>query len=517
MGEYFMAEAVASRTDTGVHESELDPKRWLVLIIIGLVQLMIVLDITIVNIALPTAQVDLGMSDANRQWVITAYTLAFAGLLLLGGRISDFVGRKRALLIGLTGFALASAVGGAATTDTMLIASRAVQGAFGALLGPTALALLAITYITPRDRSKAFAVYGAIGGGGSALGLILGGLLTEYVSWRWCLYVNVPIAIAAGISAVFIIKNDARNPDTKFDFIGAALATSGLTSLVYGFSKAETDGWGANITLTCFALAAILLATFVFSQTKVKYPLLPMRIVLDRNRGGAYISVLVNGIALFGSFFFLTYYLQAILNYSPVKTGLAFLPMTACVIINANVASRLLPIVRPRILIGSGLTSMVLGLLWLTQLTADSSYLTHIVPSLILLGLGLGWIFVPAINTGTLNIGRQDAGVAGAMVNTSQQVGASIGTSLLSTIAASATVSYIASHAASSTAQVDGIVHGYAVAMAWAAGILAVGAVVVFAMIKAGPLGSKTESAGSRSESTEGEGMESAIPAVHMG
>jgi len=290
-----------------------------------------------------------------------------------------------------------------------------------------------------------------------------------------------------------------------------------LTSLVYGFFKAETNGWGDDVTLTCFALAAILLTSFVFSQTKVKYPLLPMRIVLDRNRGGAYIAVLVNGIALFGSFFFLTYYLQAILNYSPVKTGLAFLPMTACVIFNANVASRLLPIVRPRILIGSGLTSMIVGLLWLTQLTADSSYLTHIVPSLILLGLGLGWIFVPAINTGTLNIGRQDAGIAGAMVNTSQQVGASIGTSLLSTIAASATASYIASHAASQAVQIDGVVHGYAVAMAWAAGILAIGAVVVVTMIKAGPLGSKTESAGSKVESTDGEGIESAIPAVHMG
>ena len=510
-----MAEAVSTRNAAVTHESELDPGRWLVLIIIGLVQLMIVLDITIVNIALPTAQVDLGMSDANRQWVITAYTLAFAGLLLLGGRISDFFGRKRALLIGLTGFALASAGGGAATRDTMLIASRAVQGAFGALLGPTALALLAITYVTPRDRSKAFAVYGAIGGGGSALGLILGGLLTEYVSWRACLYVNVPIAITAGIAAWFIIKNDVRNPDTKFDFIGAALATGGLTSLVYGFSKAETDGWGANTTLTFFAASAILLVSFIFSQTRVKYPLLPLRIVIDRNRAGAYISVFVNGIALYGSFFFMTYYMQAILGFSPVRTGLGFLPLTACIIFNANVASRLLPIVRPRILIGSGLTLMILGLLWMTQLTAESSYLSHIVPMLVLMGLGLGWIFVPAISTGTLNIDRQHAGVAGAMVNTSQQVGASIGTSLLSTIASSATATYIASHAGSTTVQVDGIVHGYAVALGWAAGILAVGVVVVVLMINAGALGSKPNEKRS-TESADAE-ADAAIPAVHMG
>jgi EmrB/QacA subfamily drug resistance transporter len=467
-----------------------DPRRWWALAVIVLAQLMLVLDVTIVNIALPSAQRALDMSDSNRQWVITAYTLAFAGLLLLGGRVADFLGRKRTLTIGLIGFAVASAIGGAAQNVPMLLASRAAQGAFGALLAPSALSLLALTFRVPGERAKAFGIFGAVAGGGSAIGLVLGGLLTEYLDWRFTLYVNIPIAILAVFGARAFIRADMKaTSPVRFDFGGAILGTSGLLSLVYGFSKAESDGWGANATIGFLAAGIVLLTSFVLYERRSDHALLPTRILMNRNRAGAYLAVTVNGIALFASFFFLTYYMQGVLGYSPIKSGLAFLPMPIMVVINANVASRLIQRLAPRKLIVPGMLVMSMGLLWLTQLRVDSTYLSHIAPSLVLMGFGLGWIMVPAISTATLNVQPADAGIASAMVNTSQQVGASIGTSLLSTIAASATVDYFKNHAQSAATEGAGLVHGYNVASAWAAAILIAGAIVAGFLITGGRQG----------------------------
>jgi EmrB/QacA subfamily drug resistance transporter len=469
-----------------------DPRRWFVMVFIALAQLMLVLDVTIVNIALPTMQRSLDLTDANRQWVITAYTLTFGGFLLLGGRVADYVGRKRTLIIGLSGFALASAVGGLADNIALLVVARAAQGLFGALLAPSNLSLLTTTFSNPKERAKAFGIFGAVAGGGSAVGLIVGGLLTEYLSWRWTFYINVPVAIAAVIGISRLVAHD-RTPGQRkgFDLAGALLATAGLVSLVYGFNKAETDGWGAGVTLGLLAAGVALLAVFVIYELRTTAPLLPMRIITERNRAGAYLAVLGNAMALFGTFFFLTFFLQGIKDYSPVKTGFAFLPMTAGVVLNANLGSRLITRTQPRFLIGGGLGLMAAGLFLLSRIHIESSYLSHVLLPFVLIGLGLGWIMTTSINVATTGVERADAGVAGAMVNTSQQIGASIGTSLLSTIAASATTDYVRTHAASPLVALEGAVHGYNVASIWSAGILVVAIVLVASAVNVKSIGGR--------------------------
>jgi MFS family permease len=285
-----------------------DPKRWIALGVIAVSQLMVVLDASIVNIALPDAQKSLGISDVNRQWVITAYTLAFGGLLLLGGRIADYVGRKRIFIIGLIGFAAASALGGVAQDQAMLFGARALQGAFAAVLAPAALSLVTVTFTETRERARAFAVYGAISGGGAAIGLIVGGILTQYASWRWCLLVNVPIAAAAAAAALVYVRESKAHGDTKYDIPGAVLVTGGLVSLVYGFTEAAKTGvgWGAASTLGYLILAVVLLVGFVVVEARSANPLLPLRVVLDRNRGGSYLASLLVGAGLFAMFLFLT-------------------------------------------------------------------------------------------------------------------------------------------------------------------------------------------------------------------
>ena len=307
-------------------------RRWLILALIGIAQLMIVLDLTIVNIALPSAQEDLGFSNDARQWIITAYALAFGSLLLLGGKLGDLFGRKWAFIGGLLGFAAASAVGGAAGSFGVLVAARAAQGVFGALLAPSALALLATTFTDPAERGKAFGIFGAIAGGGSAIGLLLGGILTEWLDWRWCLYVNLLIAVPAAIAALRLIENVAQPTRPRLDLVGAALATSGLFALVYGFSNSEMNSWGHPVTIIALALAVVLLTTFAFVESRVEHPLLPLRVVADRVRGGSYLAIGISGTALFAVFLFLTYYLQQTKGFSPIETGLAYLPMTAAII-----------------------------------------------------------------------------------------------------------------------------------------------------------------------------------------
>jgi EmrB/QacA subfamily drug resistance transporter len=448
---------------------------------VALAQLMVVLDSTVVNIALPSAQRDLGFTNGDRQWIITAYSLAFGSLLLFGGRLSDLMGRKRTFIIGLVGFATASALGGAAGNFGMLVGARALQGAFGALLAPTALAVLTTTFTIPKERARAFGVFGAIAGAGGAVGLLLGGLLTQDLNWRWNLYINVFIAIFAVIGAsVFVTSIHRTGPRPKLDVPGTVLVSAALFSLVYGFSNAESDGWGSALTWGFLAAAGILLAGFVLWQRRATHPLLPLSIILDRNRAAAFASVLIAGAGMFGIFLFVTYFLQTSLRYTPIETGLAFLPMIGMLVLAAQLSTNIfVPRFGPKIMVPFGMTLAALGMVYLTHLGLDSTYAPDILPPLMILGFGMGSIMPASMQTATLGVDRQFAGVASAMVNTSQQVGGSIGTALLNTLAASAATAYVSAHLPASTTVIgEAAVHSYAVAYWWGAGFFAVGAVL---------------------------------------
>jgi EmrB/QacA subfamily drug resistance transporter len=478
------------------------PSRWAPLLVVSLAQLMIALDATIVNIALPSAQRALQVSDADRQLVITAYTLAFGGLLLLGGRIVDYLGRRRAFLAGLAGFAAASALGGAAVNLQMLVAGRALQGAFAAILAPAALSLLAVTFTEPSERARAFAVYGGIAGGGAA-GLLLGGVLAEYLDWRWCLYVNVLIAVVAAAGGLATLGDARPAGRPRFDVPGVLLATGGLVAVVSACTEAVSQGWGARTVVGLLVAGAALLALFVWQESRSASPLLPLRIVVERNRGGAYLSAALAVVGMYGVFLLLTFYFQVVLRYSPVRAGLAFLPMTAAVLASsAGIASRLLPRVPPRLLIAPGLLVAAAGLAWLAQLDLGSAYASHALPAEILAGLGMGCVFVPAFSVATQGVGPHQAGIASATVNTANQVGGSVGTALLNTIAASATAGYLTAHARATTTTTTtaGLVHGYAVAIGWGAVVLAVAAVLAATMIAAGRPPGRREREGSAGE-----------------
>ncbi|GAA1651476.1 MFS transporter [Microbacterium flavum] len=458
-----------------------DRRHWITLVVVGLAQLMVVLDATVVNIALPSAQADLGFTDGQRQWIITAYSLAFGSLLLLGGRLSDLMGRKRTFIIGLVGFAAASALGGAAPTFEVLVATRALQGAFGALLAPTALAVLTTTFTIPKERARAFGVFGAIAGAGGAVGLLLGGVLTEWLDWRWNLYINVFIAALALVGAFLYVPHIARTgPRPKLDVPGTLLISGGLFGLVYGFSNAETDGWDSPLTWGMLAAAAVLIAGFVLWQTRASHPLLPLQIVLDRNRGAAYLSVMIAGAGMFGIFLFVTYYLQLTLGYTPIRTGLAFLPMIAMLVLAAQLGTNIfIPRFGPKILVPIGMTLGVIAMIWLTSLDASSVYVANVMPPLMLMGFAMGTIMPASMQTATLGVDRHFAGVASAMVNTSQQVGGSIGTALLNTLAATAMADYLAAHTPITPAVgVDAALASYATAYWWGAGFFAIGAVM---------------------------------------
>src|ERR1700726_932543 len=371
----------------GSQRSAESDHRWLILVIVAVAQLMVVLDATVVNIALPSAQHALGFPNSDRQWVVTAYALAFGSLLLLGGRLGDIFSRKWVFVTGLTGFAVSSAIGGAATSFGMLVTARTLQGVFGAILAPAALGTLISTFRDPRERGRAFGVFGSVAGGGGAVGLILGGVLTEYLSWRWTLYVNLVFAAIAVAGALMYMRSNRPASRPRLDWAGTLLASSGLFCIVFGFSHAETAGWTAALTLGSLAAGVLLLAAFAFAERRVSHPLLPLRVVLNRARGGSYLAVGLTGIAIFGVFLFLTYYLQQVKGYSPVTSGLAFLPMIACILIASNSSSIfLLPRVGPRALI---VTGMVLGggaMGYLTQLTVTSSYAVSIAPALVVMG-----------------------------------------------------------------------------------------------------------------------------------
>ncbi|TNH23035.1 MFS transporter [Micromonospora orduensis] len=460
------------------------PRRWIALAVIAISQLMVVLDATIVNIALPQAQADLGITDANRQWVITAYTLAFGGLLLLGGRIADYWGRKRTFIVGMTGFALASALGGLATTGGMLFAARALQGAFGALLAPAALALLTVLFTEATERAKAFAVYGAIAGGGSAVGLLLGGVLTEYADWRWCLLVNIPVAALAIAFALPLVPESRAHGNTRYDVPGAIVVTAGLVSLVYGFTKAAEDGWDATATLGFIAAGVLLLAAFVVIELRSNHPLLPLRIILDRNRGGAYLASTLIGAGLFGAFLFLTFYFQVVLQYKPLEAGLASLPVTAGVLIAAGGASQLMPKVGAKPLMVGGAVLAAVAMLTLTQIDVDTSFLTLLLPAQVILGMGLGFTFVPLSSLALVGVPEHDAGAASATLNATQQIGGSLGTALLNTMYTSAVAAYLVGRVPNPVNQIEALVHGYRVAFAWGAALIVLAGLVTLVLVK---------------------------------
>ena len=465
------------------------PDRWRTLFVVAISQLMLVLDGSIMNIAIPRAQADLGISDANRQWIITAYTLAFGSLLLFGGRIGDYVGRKKIFIVGLLGFAAASALGGVAANQEMLYASRALQGVFGALLAPAALAIISETFTIPAERAKAFGVFGAISGGGAAIGLIAGGALTEFFSWRWCLGVNTPIAIIAAILAFKFVHESKADGDKTYDVPGVVTATAGLFSLTYGFNEAATKGWSATSTLSFLVVSIVLLISFVVIETKVANPMMPLRVVTERNRGGSYLGSLIVGAGLFSMFLFLGLYLQNILGFSPLKSGFAFLPFTAGIIFGAGIASQLLPKFGPKPLMVPGLVSASIGLLLLTRITPETSYATHVVPSLLIMSFGMALVFIPLTSTSLHGISGRDTGVASAMVNTSQQIGGSLGTALLSTIAVTASSNYAKANSVAQDDMVGGAfaaTHGFTVAFQFSAAFLFIGAIVLFFFINVG-------------------------------
>jgi EmrB/QacA subfamily drug resistance transporter len=480
-----MAQPIASPgpRDTQDRPTTPDDRRWLVLAVVAVAQLMVVLDATVVNIALPSAQRALGFSNNDRQWVVTAYALAFGSLLLVGGRLGDMFSRKWVFVTGLAGFAVASAIGGASVSFVMLVAARTLQGVFGALLAPAALGTLTSTFTDPRERGRAFAVYGAVASGGAGVGLILGGVLTQYLSWRYTLYVNVVFAAFAIAGALAWIRASRPATRPRLDWPGTVLASAGLFLIVFGFSRAETAGWAAPLTVTCLVAGPLLLAAFVVTERRSAHPLLPLRVILDRTRGGSYAVLGLTGIALFGVFLFLTYYLQGIKGYSPVTSGLLFLPFVGAILVTSTVSTVALPRVGPRALIASGLLLGTGAMAYLTQLTVTSSYAAGILPAAIVLGLGFGAIFAVTINTATAGVRPQDAGVASALVNTMQQVGGSIGLSALSTVALTATTSYLAAHHTGPLAPAIAATHGYTTAFAIAAAILGLGVIIAIVLL----------------------------------
>jgi len=465
-----------------------DANRWRMLAVVAIAQLMIVLDGSIVNVALPHIGDALNISQANIQWVVTAYILAFGSLLLLGGRIADFWGRKRAFVVGLVGFAAASALGGVATSEAHMFAARGLQGVFAALMAPAALSLVTVAFTEPKERAKAFGVFGALSGAGAAIGLIIGGLLTDGPGWRWVMWVNVPIALVTAILAIVIVRESKAGGHPHFDIPGALLATIGLFSLVYGFTRvAQAEhGWADPLAIACLAIAAILLVAFVWFERRTDHPLLPLRIPADRVRGGSYLTFLVVGAGLTAMFLFLSFYMQIVLGYDALKTGLHFLPFSLGIILTAGIVARVLPKTGPRPLMIGGLIVAAFGMLLLLRTTADDQYWTHVFPSMVIIPIGMAFVFIPTSSTALIGVEARDAGVASALLNTSQQVGGSVGLALLTTLSLSAQRASIAEKGLQDNGQPfpESLVAGYHVGYFWGAILLLLGAAIAFVFVR---------------------------------
>jgi EmrB/QacA subfamily drug resistance transporter len=431
---------MSSTTVEQVHEPageftshDTPPKRLgLALFVICAAQLMIVLDSTIVNIALPHIETDLGFSQANLQWVITIYTLAFGGVLLLGGRLGDLYGRRRMFVWGVALFTLASLVAGIAQSEAMMLGARALQGLGGALAAPNALALITTTFPAGKERNRAMGVFAAMSGAGAAIGLILGGALTE-LDWRWNFFINLPIGVVVAWFAQRILT-ESEDGRGSLDVPGAITSIGGLSTLVYGLTHAAGTSWGDATTVTYLAVGVALLAAFVVIESRVAHPLLPMRIPGDRTRGTSYFVMLVVGAGMFAMFYFLGIYTQTILGYSPLKTGLAFLPFSVGIVVAAQVASFLIARTDPRWISGAGAGFATLGMWGFTHLTPQSTYAADLLPWIVVLAFGLGLIFVPLTLTAVHGVAHEDSSVASAVLNTMQQVGGTLGLATLSTV-----------------------------------------------------------------------------------
>jgi EmrB/QacA subfamily drug resistance transporter len=450
--------------------------RWWTLAVLALTQLVVVLDATIVTIALPDAQQELGLNDVERQWVVTSYVLIFGALLLLGGRIADYWGRKRAFMVGMIGFGAASAFGGLAQSGTELILARGLQGLFAALLAPAALALLTVTFPSGRDRNTAFAVFGIIGGSGAAIGLLLGGALTEFAGWRWCLLVNVIFVIIGVIGGVLFLTESKAEGDNRYDVWGTITVALGLGSLVYGFSLAE-EGWGSINTIGFLALGVGLLALFVLIESRVAQPLLPLRVILHRVRGGAFLIQAIVGSVLIGATLYLTFHFQIVLGMEPLVAGVANVAMTVVILIAVPMLTKALPAIGPRSLMIGGPLFAAAGLFYLSFITPDGNYFTQVLPALALLGIGLAALFVPLQNLALTGVAPHDAGAASATVNAAMQIGGSIGISVFTAIYAQS----VEDSAASGTTQFAAFTDGYSsVFIAAAVAMVAASVIAVF-------------------------------------
>jgi EmrB/QacA subfamily drug resistance transporter len=466
-------------------------RRWLILATVSSAYAMVGLDLTVMNVALPSAQEALGFTTSDRQWVVTAYALAFGSLLLFCGRLVDRIGRKESFLIAVVGFAIASAVGGASTSFAMLVTARSCQGAFAALMAPSCLALLTVTFTDGKERGKAFGIFSSVAASSTALGLIVGGVLTSGLSWRWCLYINLIFAAIAFTGGLRLVGRQPKS-DTRMDVPGVLLVSSGMFCVVYGFANAASHSWHTPSTWGFLAAGVVLLIVFVFWQTRSAQPLLPLRVVLDRNRGGAYLAVLLQGAGIFGVLLFLVYYMQGILGYSAIKSGVALLPLMVCTTIGAaGGGAKLLPRYGPKPLVAGGLLTGAGGMAWLTAIDVESNYAASLLGPLIVVGFGMGFVFAAALATATTGVELQDTGIASACASTGQQVGGAIGAALLNSIAATAVINWLASHArgAPSADQLKlASVHSFVIVFWWSAAIFAVGAVITGLLLRNGPL-----------------------------
>ncbi|GAQ63926.1 MFS transporter [Streptomyces scabiei] len=403
------------------------------LTVIAACQLMVVLDATIVNIALPHIQDALKFSTTDLTWVVSAYTLTFGGLLLLGGRAGDILGRRRVFMTGILVFTLASLLGGLAQEPWQLLAARALQGVGGAIASPTSLALITTTFPEGPERNRAFGVFAAVSAGGGAIGLLAGGMLTEWLDWRWVLFVNVPIGVLIAVLAPMYISESERHPG-RFDVAGALTSTAGMASLVYGFIRAAEEGWRDSLTIGSFTAAAVLLLMFGLIERRAREPITPLKMFTDRNRSGTYVIMLSLAAAMFGMFFFIVLFVQNVLRYTPIEAGLAFLPVTVAIVTGAGLSQRFLPVLGPKPFMMAGSTMVVLGLGWQTMISPDSSYLGGVLGPMVMFGFGMGLNFVTLTLTAVSGVAPHEAGAASGLLNVTQQVGGSLGLSILTTV-----------------------------------------------------------------------------------
>ncbi|ONI91417.1 hypothetical protein ALI22I_08620 [Saccharothrix sp. ALI-22-I] len=466
----------AAETASGSTDSA-DPRRWLALAVIAAAQLLVVLDASVVNIALPSAQQALGMSDVAKQWVVTGYSLTFGGLLLLGGRMADLHGRKRMFVWGLVGFAVASAVGGLAENAAILLTARAVQGGFAAFLAPAGLALLATTFTDPAERGKAFGIFGAAVGTGGVIGMVLGGVLTEYGSWRWTLLINVPVVLLILIAAFRVLRDSRAGGPVRYDLPGTLTGTLGVGTLIYGISQAVERGWLSASTLTFVLVGIVLLVAFVWIEHRSAAPMMPLRVVRDRVRGSGYAVVFLIGGALYAFYLFLTYYLQVVQDYTPLRTGLAFVPIGVGIFIGSVVAGRLLGRMSARGVVIVGLLAGVLGIGWLGLIEPTTGFWSTLMPAQVVVGLGIGAAMTTVMKLTLDGVDHGDAGVAGALTNAMREIGGAVGISALNVVAISVT-------AAAGPLSDRTLTDGYAIAFLASAVVLAVATLIAVFAVK---------------------------------